>query len=174
MAISAYRRVSSKRVCRICGKPDWCSFTPDERVSFCARVTTGSDRISRTGWGVFHHDHFPVSQTAQAPCRRLMKLPQIAPIEVLDLAYKTLIDLAPAVGSDEIIDGPNGLTKRGIRDFSRFGSLPQTRAGRRKLAGRIEERLVRKFPFVIVKLLNEASRIPGLWREQQRPATARA
>lgn len=165
MAKSAYCRVSAKRRCRICGKPDWCSFTPDEKVSFCARVTAGSDRISRTGWGIFHHGHFPAPETVQAPRRRPALLPRIAPVAVRDLVYKTLIELSPAADSDEIAFGPNGLAGRGIRDFLRFGYLPQTRAGRSKLARRIEERLIEEFPELVEMWSTGPPRIPGLWRD---------
>lgn len=166
MANPPYRRVSSRRVCRICGKPDWCSFTPDERVSFCARVTAGSDRISRTGWGVFHHGHFPAWQTLRAPRRRPVLLPRIAPVEVRDLAYKTLIELSPASDSDDLTVGPNGLARRGIRDFSRFGCLPRSKARRSKLAGLIEEQLIEEFPHLVGMPSNGPPRIPGLWRDE--------
>ncbi|HMS43001.1 MAG TPA: hypothetical protein PKE69_22420, partial [Pyrinomonadaceae bacterium] len=53
---SQYKRVSRQRICLICGKPDWCSYTPDSRISFCARIITNADRVSRTGWGVFYHE----------------------------------------------------------------------------------------------------------------------
>ncbi len=57
MGDSRYKRVSRQRPCLICGKPDWCSRTADDSISFCARVTAGADRLSRKErWGVFYHD----------------------------------------------------------------------------------------------------------------------
>jgi hypothetical protein len=57
MGDSRYQRVSRKRPCLICGKPDWCSRTANDSISFCARVTAGADRLSRKErWGVFYHD----------------------------------------------------------------------------------------------------------------------
>ncbi|MEP7037999.1 MAG: hypothetical protein ABI891_06620 [Acidobacteriota bacterium] len=57
MVDSRYKRVSRRHPCLICGKPDWCSRTSDESVSFCARITDGADRLSRKErWGVFYHD----------------------------------------------------------------------------------------------------------------------
>lgn len=55
MVAIGYRRVSKKSSCCVCGKPDWCSTTTAETISFCARSTLNADRISPHGWGVFYH-----------------------------------------------------------------------------------------------------------------------
>ncbi|MBA2378189.1 MAG: hypothetical protein H0V76_01285 [Blastocatellia bacterium] len=54
MAGTGYKRVSKKNLCGICGKPDWCSTTFAENISFCARTTANADRVSRYGWGVYY------------------------------------------------------------------------------------------------------------------------
>jgi hypothetical protein len=123
---SNYKRVSRRRTCLICGKPDWCSYTPDAKISFCARVCDGADRVSRTGWGVFFHEK-ALFGSSPIPCPPKPRTPKIelAPIEIRDFAYRKFNELAPAHNSKEIIDGPKGLKGRRIIDFEHYGSLPQ-------------------------------------------------
>ena len=167
MATQSYKRVSRKRICRICGKPDWCSFTPDEKVSFCARVTTSADRISRTGWGVFYHEKslFPV-EPFPFPRRPPPKKPALAPIEIRDFAYRKLIELAPATRSKEIVDGAKGLRARKILDFENYGALPQTQTERRELAKEIRRLLNQKFPDYVIKLKSSIGGLPGFWLDK--------
>ena len=42
-------RVSKKNVCRICGKPNWCSATEDGGLALCMRVSAGSLRQAQNG-----------------------------------------------------------------------------------------------------------------------------
>lgn len=105
MASPNYKRVSRKRLCRICNKSDWCSYTQDEKISFCARVIEGSTRVSRTGWGVFYHEKslFPL-ESFPFPRRAPPKKVELAPLEIRDFAYRKLIELASATSSKEIIE----------------------------------------------------------------------
>jgi hypothetical protein len=50
-----FARVTKRRPCRICGKPDWCSYTRDEQVSICMRVHEGARRINQQGGAIFVH-----------------------------------------------------------------------------------------------------------------------
>ncbi|MGH8552948.1 MAG: hypothetical protein ACRERS_06590, partial [Methylococcales bacterium] len=167
MANYGYLRVSRKRVCRICGKPDWCSYTPEERISFCARVTFAADRISRTGWGVFYHDPFQLPKAPWFHFRTSLRSPalEIAPIEIRDFVYQQLIDLASASLSPEIVYGPKGLNERRIRNIDGYGSLPRLKVDRNKLAGRLAESLDRKFPGFRGNKKSFGSRIPGFWTD---------
>jgi hypothetical protein len=164
MATSNYKRVSQKRVCCVCGKPDWCSYTPDEKISFCARITTGADRVSRTGWGVFYHEKllFPI-EPLPFPRRPPAKKAEIAPPEIRDFAYRRLIELAPASRSKEIIDGEKGLRARKILDFESYGSLPQAEAERRELAKIIRNSVNRQFPDYVRKRKSAIAGLPGFW-----------
>lgn len=159
-----YKRVSRKRTCLICGKPDWCSFTPDSKISFCARVCKGADRVSRTGWGVFYHEpslfgNFPIPCPTKPPPKK----PELAPIEIRDFAYKKLIELSPATRSRIIIDGAEGLRRRKIFDFDHYGSLPKTQSERNDLAKLIRSCINKEFPeFVKTRKLG-LSGIPGFW-----------
>lgn len=152
MSHSDYQRVNRKRVCLICSKPDWCSFTPDEKISFCARIIQNANRVSRTGWGVFYHDKsFSESRRLPCPSKPPPKRAELAPIEIRDFAYRKLIELAPAANSDEIINGKKGLRARKILDFENYGSLPQTCGERRDIAKQIRIMINRKFPDYVRK-----------------------
>lgn len=167
MATSNYRRVSRKRICRVCGKADWCSYTPDEKISFCARVVERADRVSHTGWGVFYHEKslFPV-EPLPFPRRPPPKKTELAPLEVRDFAYRKLIELAPATDSEEIINGEKGLRARKILDFENYGALPRTEAERRDLAKEIRRLVNRKFPNYVRRQKASVSGLPGFWLDK--------
>jgi hypothetical protein len=162
-----YKRVSRHRTCMICGKPDWCSYTPDAKVSFCARITTNADRVSRTGWGVFYHEK---SLSARSPLPFPAKPPpkktELAPIEVRNFAYRKLIELAPAMSSKEILDGEKGLRARKIQDFENYGSLPQTQEERRELAKEIRRLINQNFPDFVRRQKFGLNSLPGFWLDK--------
>ncbi len=165
---SNYKRVSRQRTCLICGKPDWCSYTPDSRISFCARIITDADRVSRTGWGVFYHEK---SLFADAPLpfpsKPPPKKPELAPIEIRDFAYRKLIALSPATRFSEIIEGPKGLRCRQILNFEDFGSLPPSSEERRELANIIRASINRKFPDYVRKFRSSICGVPGFWIDEK-------
>jgi hypothetical protein len=167
MASVYYRRVSRKRVCRVCGKSDWCRYTPDEKITFCARIVRNADRVSRTGWGVFYHEKslFPF-EPFLCPRRPPPKKVELAPIEIRDFAYRKLIQLAPAINSKEIIDGEKGLRARKILDFEKYGALPQTGNERRELAKEIRRSINRKFPDFVRKQKSSIAGLPGFWLDK--------
>ena len=167
MASSDYKRVNRKRFCRICGKPDWCSYTPDEKTSFCARVTQSADRVSRTGWGVFYHEKslFPI-EPFPFPRRPPPKQAELAPLEIRNFAYRKLIELAPAINSKEIIDGEKGLRARKILDFENYGSLPKTSDERRTLAKEIRASINREFPDYVRRQKSAIKGLPGFWLDE--------
>jgi hypothetical protein len=161
---SNYKRVSRKRTCLICGKPDWCSYTPDGRVSFCARISNGADRVSRTGWGVFYHEqslfgNSPIPFPSKPPTQKV----EFAPIKIRDFAYRKLIELSPATQSQTIIDGPKGLQARKILDFHNYGFLPTKHNERNRLAKIIRCAINQKFPEFVKNRQSALSGLPGFW-----------
>lgn len=45
------RRVKKHKRCPVCGKPDWCLYSPDGRAAICARISEGSvKRCGDAGW----------------------------------------------------------------------------------------------------------------------------
>ncbi len=164
---SQYKRVSRRRTCLICGKPDWCSYTPDSKISFCARVINNADRVSRTGWGVFYHEKSLFSDPPLPfPSKPPPKKAELAPIEIRDFVYRKLIARSPASESDEIINGPKGLRARKILDFENYGSLPQTRAERESIAKQIRILINRKFPDFVRKQKSSVTGLPGFWLDK--------
>jgi hypothetical protein len=85
-----------RRTCLICGKPDWCSYTPGAKASFRARITTNADRMSRVARGVFYREK---SLFNELPLPFPVKPPQkteLAPIQIRDFVYRKLIAISPA------------------------------------------------------------------------------
>jgi len=162
-----YKRVSRHRTCLICGKPDWCSYTPDAKVSFCARITTNADRVSRTGWGVFYHEKSLFARSPLPfPAKPPTKKTELAPIEIRDFVYRKLIALSPATRFPEIIDGPKGLRSRKILNFEEFGSLPYAFCERHELAKIIRIAVNREFPDYVRKFKSSLAGVPGFWIDE--------
>lgn len=167
MVAIGFRRVSRKRPCCVCGKPDWCSTTATETISFCARSTLNADRVSRHGWGVYYHEglgfDFDFNRRFRAPPKRKKTQVSIAlaPPSVRDRVYRKLIELSPASFNYEIVNGRGGLSERGIQDYSRYGSLPRTATKRSELVERLVEDLAKEGNG---KQLSFAG-IPGFWRD---------
>jgi hypothetical protein len=161
-----YRRVSKNRPCSICGKPDWCSTTATETISFCARSTMNADRISPHGWGVFY-DHVPGFQSKRAfgplPTRKkIVVTPALAPPVVRDQVYRKLIELSPASSSHEIISGRGGLRDRSIFDHANYGSLPKSVRRRNMLVGN----LVKAFAGDRERHPISFAGVPGFWKDK--------
>lgn len=166
MTATGFRRVSKKRPCCVCGKPDWCSTTVTETMSFCARSTINADRVSRHGWGVYYRDGSRsgfdgnVKRTFNRfPRRNQIKASKLlASPAIRDKIYRKLIELSPAASNHEIVNGRGGLRERGILDFSHYGSLPRLIIERRVLVERLVEELCKEG-------IRSFDGIPGFWRD---------
>lgn len=168
MVATGYRRVSKARPCTICGKPDWCSVTATEMISFCARSTRNADRISRYGWGVYYHEtcgfDFDFNRLFnRSPKRKRARIleDELASTGIRDKVYRKLIGLSPASFSCEIVNGRGGLLERSIQDLSQYGSLPRTADGRRVLTERIVEAFAKEGTEV------SFAGVPGFWRNSK-------
>lgn len=167
MSNSNYRRVSRKRICRICGKPDWCSYSPDEKISFCARTTDGADKVSREDWGIYFHDKNSASATPViCPPKITDKPKQPAPLQIRNFVYQKLIELAPAAACDRTSNGSKGLRERKIFDFERYGSLPRLKAERQGLAKQIRALLNQNFPEYVRANGGSFAGLPGFWLDK--------
>lgn len=162
---TGYQRVSRKRPCRICGKPDWCSTTAWETISFCARTTLNADRISRQGWGVYYGRYFDrdFNKVLHRFPQRKKAAPsnRPAPRAVRDRVYRKLIELSPASANYEIVRGRGGLQKRGISDYSQYGSLPKTVKERAVLVECLAEIIAKDTDGEPVSFAG----IPGFWKD---------
>lgn len=162
---TGYRRVSKKRPCYVCGKPDWCSITASETISFCARSTLNANRISRHGWGVFYHAGSIPESRRSLYDRRSDTKPELSELpsqrEAVDWVYRTLIELSPATSNDKVINGKGGLLERGIHTFSGYGSLPKKAVDRDVIVDRLKKELGSEFGAGA----NSFKGIPGFWRD---------
>lgn len=170
MTDSRYKRVSRMRPCLICGKPDWCSRTADDSISFCARMSQGADRLSRKEqWGVFYHDTELLHQTKlnqrEPPKFNKQSNPEIkaAPLEIRDFVYKTLLRLSPAHNFQSLTEGSKGLFDRGLYNTEDYGALPRLAAERHSLAEQIRVLFNHNFPDFVRQNPHGISHVPGFW-----------
>jgi hypothetical protein len=165
MIAAGYKRVSKKRPCCICGKPDWCSTTATETISFCARSTRSADRVSRHGWGVFYHQdssfdlNFNRTFYGSSKRKKTQVSITLAPPAVRDKVYRKIIALSPASSSYEVVNCRGGLLERRIQNLSQYGSLPRTVNERRVLVDRLIESLAKEGE------VKSFAGIPGFWRD---------
>lgn len=168
---SGFARVSRRRPCLVCGKFDWCSFTRDEMISICMRVSAGAIRMnSRGGFIHAHYDRAPATDfEAQRPQNEIKPSVALAPLEVRDAVYSELIRLSPASNYDrELVSGSKGLLSRGFlqKEVVKFGALPPEISERDKLRYKLNRFVRNNFPSIA-----ESQRdlpligIPGFWQE---------
>ncbi len=169
-----YKRVSRASPCLICGKPDWCSCTNDAEISFCARVTTGADRLSRKeGWGVYYHDRDllqnPFGQKHQPRNFYKKQSEEIrpAPLEIRNFIYASLLRLSPANNYSCLTQGRKGLCERGLKNFEDYGGLPCSASERKDLAARLRLLLNQTFPTFVRQNPLGLRHIPGFWIDEQ-------
>ena len=163
MVATGFRRVSRKHPCCVCGKPDWCSTTATETISFCARSILNADRVSRHGWGVYYREGFGFDfdfhrSFNRSPTRKKTQVSDcLAPPAIRDKVYGKLIELSPATSNYTIVNGRGGLLERRIQDLSQYGSLPRTANERRVLVERLVEELAKEG-------VHSFEGMPGFWR----------
>ncbi|HMM78446.1 MAG TPA: hypothetical protein PKC65_00325 [Pyrinomonadaceae bacterium] len=164
--MTGYRRVSKRRPCTICGKPDWCSTTRTETISFCARSTLNADRVSRYGWGVYYHNeyrsgfdlNFQRTFNCSPTAKKINVSTDLASPSIRDKVYRKLIELSPASSNNEIVNGRGGLLERGVQDVSQYGNLPRLQNERRVLTGRLVDAMA-------AEGIHSFEGIPGFWRD---------
>ncbi len=173
MGDSRYKRVSRILPCLICGKPDWCSRTFDESISFCARITDGADRLSRKErWGVFYHNRALFNQPRKRvgePKNHLKKSEDIplAPLEIRDFIYNSLLRLSPASRFESLTTGLRGLCERSLTNYGDYGGLPCSADDRKYLAARLRLLFNQNFPSFVRENHKGLAHIPGFWTDKQ-------
>jgi hypothetical protein len=170
VVINGFSRVTKYRRCRVCGKPDWCGFTADERTSICMRVSNGSKGTSRNGGNIFHHNRRFLVASPGIARKQAPPSIEIAPIEVRNVVYLELIRQSPAVKYySQLIDGPNGLLSRGLResDAQNYGALPRTHKERADLVLTLSKFLKVRLPeYVGGSTHNAIIRVPGFCQDE--------
>jgi hypothetical protein len=163
---NVFGRVNRRRPCRICGKPDWCSFTRNgERVSICMRVSDGARKINRHGGAIFIHDDWREDRPIDV--RVVTAIPQapIAPVEIRDFVYGKLIDLSPAtLYPCALIAGEKGLLARGLSEchFGNYGGLPAGSRERDRIARLLLQEINGNFPDA-----GSLRGVPGFWEDRR-------
>jgi len=157
-----FMRVTRRRPCRICGKPDWCTYTRDEEVSICARQTVGANKINAHGEGIFVHEERDLNKHVFIPAPKSPEKHR-APIEVRDAVYRELLRLSPATNyTPALVEGPDGLLARGfqLNQLSSFGALPPEIEARDDLAHLLLKHVQKRFSSTIA-----LDGVPGFWRD---------
>jgi hypothetical protein len=166
---TGFCRVNRRRPCLICGKPDWCSYTRDERISICMRVSDGARKINRHGVAIHAHeedDRRPQKQF-RSQTKIVEEVPQstLAPIELRDFVYSTLIRLSPAANYyGSLIAAEKGLLQRGFsaKDFDNYGGLPPSFDERNRLVRQILKDAQSQF-----QIPDWLRGVPGFWEDTQ-------
>ena len=150
---NVFGRVNPRRPCKICGKPDWCSFTRNgERISICMRVSDGARKINRHGGAIFIHEDWREARPIDV--RVITAIPQapIAPVEIRDFVYGKLIDLSPAtLYPSALIAGEKGLLARGLSEdhFGDYGGLPVSLRELDRIARLLLQEIKDRFPIAV-------------------------
>jgi hypothetical protein len=163
-----FQRVSRKRPCRICHKPTWCGYTPDEGTSICMRVRTGSRRTSKNGGNIHVHSDIPCNSVTPQSQRPSLSIP-IAPLEIRDAVFRELIRISPASHYyAELVGSPGGLLSRGLlaRQIANYGALPRTQKERADLAAALRSFVLTNFTdYATLYSRAGVVGIPGFWQE---------
>lgn len=133
------------------------------------RVSNGAKGTSRNGGNIHHHIGHPLGAG-----ERFNKIPaprqiEIAPIEVRNTVYRELIRRSPALKYySQLIDGPNGLLSRGLRNETRnFGALPRTQKERASLARTLNKFVTMRFPDYARRNTHAGIvGVPGFWQDE--------
>lgn len=171
MGDSRYKRVSRKQPCLICGRPDWCSRTTNDSISFCARVTAGADRLScKERWGFVYHDRELLNQPfwRRSEPRNYYKQQTeeiaLAPLEIRDYIYNSMLRLSPASNYNCLTVGAKGLRReRELENFDEYGALSCSASERKDLAARLRLLLNQNFPAFVRENPNGIRHVPGFW-----------
>src|SRR6266536_1407543 len=146
---NGFRKVTTKRPCRICRKTDWCGYSTDERTSICMRVSDGAKGTARNGGNIHVDNDVLPTSISRKKTKPTPPSTEIAPIEIRDAAYRELIRISPAHKyCPHLIDGPDGLLSRGLREREthNYGALPPTQKERAQLARKLRQVVIDKFP----------------------------
>ncbi|MEO7176058.1 MAG: hypothetical protein ABI002_09720, partial [Saprospiraceae bacterium] len=157
---NGYCRVSRKSPCRICGKPDWCSTSKDQNISFCARSWADADRLSRNGWGIYYYkirNPLTSNSTFSTKPSCLAKQTSIAPIDLRNKTYQRLIQLSPLSGCKELRLNGEWIRVR-VRERNRYGLFPKTTIERHRLVRSLIESFGKDDAFV-----PSVKGVPGFW-----------
>ena len=166
---NGFRKVTTKRPCRICHKTDWCGYATDERTSICMRVSDGAKGTARNGGNIHVHNDALSTYSLRNKTSPAPRSIEIAPIEIRDAVYRELIRVSQAQKYySHLVDGADGLLSRGLleRETNNYGALPPTQEERAQLARQLRQFVIDKFPeygrrYSYAGVVG----IPGFWQD---------
>jgi hypothetical protein len=166
---NGFRKVTAKRPCRICHKPDWCGYSTDERTSIYMRVSDGAKGTARNGGNIHVYNYVPPTSSPRKETKPAPPSTEIAPIEIRDAVYRELIRISPAQKYyPHLVDGSDGLLSRGLleRETHNYGALPPTQKERAQLARQLRKLVIDRFPeygprYSYAGVIG----IPGFWQD---------
>jgi len=166
---NGFRKVTPKRPCRICHKPDWCGYATDERTSICMRISDGAKGTARNGGNIHVHNDVLLSSSPRNKTKPAPPSIVIAPVEIRDAVYRELIRISPAQKYyPHLVDGPDGLLSRGLleRETHNYGALPPTQKERGQLARQLRKFVIDKFSeYGLRYSYAGVVGIPGFWQD---------
>jgi hypothetical protein len=134
------------------------------------RVSNGSKGTSRNGGNIFHHNRLFLAASRGITRKQAPPPIEIAPIEVRNAMYQELIRRSPVVKYySQLIDGPNGLLSRGLResDAQNYGALPRTHNERAGLVHTLNKFLKVRFPEYVGRSTHAAIiGVPGFSQDE--------
>jgi hypothetical protein len=153
--------VSHREPCRICDKPDWCSFSADGTRALCRRLDTGEGihKVDKSGANYWlyrmdgHTSRQSIIELPSQPCRARIERADPA---TLDRVYRALLAALPLSSTHR-----QALRQRGLPDVDIlcYGYRTLPRDGRAALARRL----------VVRYGSDTCARVPGLWVDTHGP-----
>jgi hypothetical protein len=134
------------------------------------RISNGSKGTSRNGGNIFHHKSLFLVANPRTNRKQAPPPIEIAPIEIRNAVYEELIRRSPAVKYySQLIDGPNGLLSRGLResDGHNYCALPRTQKERASLALTLNRFVTVRFPDYALRNSHAGVMgVPGFWQDE--------
>jgi Domain of unknown function (DUF3854) len=134
------------------------------------RISNGSKGTSRNGGNIYHHGGFPLRVPSRITREPAPPPIEIAPIEIRNAVYQELIRRSPALKYySQLIDGPNGLLSRGLREpeTQNYGALPRTLKERASLARTLCKFVTVRFPDYALRNNHDGVvGVPGFWQDE--------
>lgn len=99
---SGWYRVTRKKPCKICAKPDWCGYSDDGVLACCMRIDVGAERTAKNGGWIHRLSDAPAATPRPRP-KPAAAAPTLPCVEMndrfkFDLTYQQVIDLASDLG----------------------------------------------------------------------------
>ena len=168
-----FRKVSSRKPCTICDKPDWCSYTTDGKLAICRRLDTGEGfhktDVNGADYWVYILDSNAKYDAADLPLSPLEPKAERSDPDTLNVVYQALLEELPLTTTHKKNLRNRGLSYDAIK---RRGYRSMSGKGRASIALKLADRFGRdkllKFPGFYIRQENSGEWISiagseGIW-----------